>query len=69
MGSRELKKYLQQSLQQSLQQEAEPNENSLRLEETVKLCTEMMREQKLAKKSPGRGKNGFCPVFIGYVPI
>lgn len=41
MKDRELKKYLQQSLQQEVKQ-------SIRLEETVKLCTEIMQEQGFA---------------------
>ena len=51
MRNRELKKYLQQSLQQKVELEQGLVENGIRLDETIKLCTEMMREQKLAQKS------------------
>ncbi len=63
MGDRDLKKYLQQYLQQPMQQGAEPEKNpdgnSVRLEETIKLCTEMMREQKLAQKPHEEPRTGF----------
>ncbi len=54
MSDRELKKYLQQSLQQETEQEKsvkEPGEKNARLEETIKLCIGVMREQKPALKS------------------
>lgn len=44
MGNKDLKNYLYQSLGQ----EVEPK----RLEETIKCCAEMMREQKLCKEEP-----------------
>lgn len=50
MGDRELKKYLRQSLQQRAELEQGLDGNGIGLEETIKLCTEMMREQKLAQK-------------------
>lgn len=58
MGDRELKKYLQQSLQQSGELEKFDG-NAVRLEETIRLCTEMMREQKLAKRSQEEPRTGF----------
>lgn len=60
MGDRELKKYLQQSLQQSAEPEREFNGNGKRLEETINLCTEMMREQKLEKKIQEEPRTGFA---------
>lgn len=54
MGDRELKKYLQQSLQQSAEPEREFDGNGIRLEETISLCTEMMREQK-SQEEPRTG--------------
>ncbi len=56
MSDKELKKYLRQYLQQEAELEKEHNKKNIKklsdakLEETVKLCTEIMREQKLAKK-------------------
>ncbi len=47
MRSRGLKKHLQQSLQQEEELEKKLNENADKLKETIKLCTGMMREQKL----------------------
>lgn len=52
MGDRELKKYLLQSMRQE-------TGNGIRLEETIKLCTEMMREQKLAQKSKEEPRTSF----------
>ncbi len=57
MSDRELKKYLQQSLQQGA--ELGKNGNDIRLEETIQLCTEMMREQKLAQKSQEEPRTSF----------
>ncbi len=54
MSDRELKKYLRQSLQQETEQEKsvkKPGEKNARLEETIKVCIGVMREQKLALKS------------------
>lgn len=51
MGDRELKNYLRQSLQQSTELEKEFHGIGIRMEETIHLCSEMMREQKLAQKS------------------
>ena len=51
MSDRELKKYLQHSMQQERKLEKERDGNGIRLDETIKLCTEMMRDQKLAQKS------------------
>jgi len=67
MSDRELKKYLQQSLQQETGHEKVHNEKSVKkfseenakLEETIKLCTEIMREQKLAKKPQEEPRIGF----------
>ena len=50
MGVKELKKYLRQSLQQSAELGKDFDGNGIRLEETISLCTEIMREQKLAQK-------------------
>lgn len=52
MKDRELEKYLRQSLQQGGKQPA-------KLEETIKLCTGIMREQRLAKKSQEEPRIGF----------
>ena len=70
-----LRQSLQQSLQQDIEPETEangksvrkpdrksdkePNENALRLEETVKLCTEIMRKQKLAKRAREEERTDF----------
>ena len=51
MKDKELKKYLQQSLRQ----EAEPK----RMEETIKLCTEIMREQNVAQNVRKEPRTGF----------
>lgn len=63
MGDRDLKKYLHKYLQQSAQQvtEAEKNPDGIgvRLAETIKLCTEIMREQKLAQKPHKEPRTGF----------
>lgn len=47
MKDNEIKEFLRQSLQQNIQSE--------RLEETVALCAEMMREQKMGKREPRTG--------------
>lgn len=59
MGDRELKKYLQQSLRQSAESEKALDGNGIRLEETISLCTEMMREQKLVQRSQEEPRTGF----------
>lgn len=57
MSGKELKKHLRQYLQQ----ETEHGKLSdARLEETVKLCTEIMREQKSAKRSQEEPRIGFA---------
>ncbi|MDE7183340.1 MAG: hypothetical protein K2O40_02465 [Lachnospiraceae bacterium] len=59
MGDSELKKYLRQSLQQSTEPEKEFHGIGIGMEETIHLCTEMMREQKLAQKSQEEPRTGF----------
>ena len=63
MGERDLRKHLHKYLQQSAQQvteaEKNPDGNDVRLEETIKLCTEIMREQKLAQKKHKEPRTGF----------
>ena len=59
MGDEELKKYLQQSLQQRDKLKKEFDRNSIRLDETINLCTVIMREQKLAQKSQEEPRTGF----------
>jgi len=49
MKDKEWKEYLQQSLQKEIEQEKEINEKSVKLEETIKLCIGILREQKLAQ--------------------
>ena len=58
MGYKKLEKHLQQSMQQGTEFEKELD-NGRRLNETIKLCTEMMREQKLAQKSKEEPRTGF----------
>ena len=57
MSDKELKKYLKQYLQQETEHEKLSN---AKLEETVKLCTEIMREQKSAKQSQEEPRIGFA---------
>jgi len=57
MGDRELKKYLRQSLGQRKEPEKKLNEESLN--ETIKLCIGIMREQKLTQKSREEPRTGF----------
>ncbi len=62
MSDRELKKYLQQSLQQETEHEKpvkKLSEKNAKLEETIKLCIGVMREQKLALKSQEEPRTGF----------
>ncbi|MBD5496054.1 MAG: hypothetical protein HDR12_17220 [Lachnospiraceae bacterium] len=63
MGDRKLKrslhKYLQQSAQKVTEAEKNPDGNGVRLEETIKLCTEIMREQELAQKKQEEPRTGF----------
>ncbi len=54
MSDRELKKYLQQSLQQETEHEKSVkklSEKNAKLEETIKSCIGVVREQKLALRS------------------
>lgn len=57
MSDRELKKYLRKYLQQETELGKLSN---TKLEETVKLCTGIMREQKLAKQSQEEPRIGFA---------
>ena len=50
MGDRELENYLQQSLRQGTALERERDKKSARLQETIDLCTGIMREQRSAHK-------------------
>ncbi len=59
MENKELKKYLQQSLQQRAELEKKFDRNGIRLKETINLCTETMREQKLVQKSQEEPRTGF----------
>lgn len=59
MKDRELEKYLQQSLQQRAEMEKELGGNGIRLEETINLCTEIMRKQKLKQKAQEEPRTGF----------
>lgn len=59
MGYKELEKYLQQSLRQGAEPEKECDGKGTRLEETIDLCTGIMREQKLAQKSQEEPRTGF----------
>jgi len=66
MKGRELKKYLQQSLQQEAEPEKKLNRNDRKerneenkLEETIKSCIEIMREQKWTQKSQEEPRTGF----------
>lgn len=59
MGYRELKKYLKQSLQQGAELKKKRNGKGTRLEETINLCTGIMREQKLAQKAQEEPRTGF----------
>ncbi len=56
MNDRELKKYLQQEAEQ----EKGLNEKSVKLEETIKFCIGIMREQKLAGKSQEEPRTSFA---------
>lgn len=60
MGYRELEQYLQQSLQQDAELEKKLNRKDTRLEETISLCTEIMRKQNLEKKSRDEPRIGFA---------
>ncbi len=59
MGDRELKMYLRQSLRRSEESERVFNGHGTRLGETISLCTEIMREQKLAQKKQEEPRTGF----------
>lgn len=52
MKDRKLERYLQQSLQQEVKQ-------PVRLEETIKLCTEIMQEQRFVETIPEESRTGF----------
>ncbi len=54
MGDKELKKYLRQSLQRRAELEKNFDGNGIRLKETIELCTETLRQQKL-KEEPRTG--------------
>lgn len=69
MSNKELKKYLRQYLQKETELEKLNNIkklnvvnkfNVVKLEETVKLCTEIMREQKLSGKAREEPRTGFA---------
>lgn len=57
MSDKELKKYLRQHLQKETELE---KLNKIKLEETIKLCTEIMREQKLFEKAQEEPRTGFA---------
>ncbi len=59
MGGKELKRYLQQSLRQGPGLEKKPDGNGARMKETINLCTEIMREQKLGQKPQEEPRTGF----------
>lgn len=58
MSNKELKTHLRQYFQQDL--EKEYNKEDIKLKETVKLCTEIMREQKIAGKAQEEPRIGFA---------
>ncbi len=66
MNDKELKQYLKQCLQQETELDKLHNKEDVKklgnagLEETVRLCTEIMREQKLTKKSQEEPRIGFA---------
>lgn len=66
MSDKELKKYLRQYLRQETELEKDNNRenveklNNAKLEETVKLCVEAMREQKSAEESREEPRTGFA---------
>lgn len=57
MSDKELKKYLRRHLQQETEIEKFSN---TKLEETVKLCTQIMHEQKLSEKVQEEARTGFA---------
>lgn len=59
MRDKELKKYLQQSLQREMEPKKEDNQSPVKLEETVRLCTEIMRRQRLAQNAQQEPRTGF----------
>lgn len=59
MGDRELENYLQQSLRQGTALERERDKKSARLQETIDLCTGIMREQRSAHKSRQEPRTDF----------
>ena len=66
MNDKELKQYLKQCLQQETELDKLHNKEDVKklgnagFEETVRLCTEIMREQKLTKKSQEEPRIGFA---------
>ena len=66
MNDKELKQYLKKCLQQETELEKVHNKEDVKklgnakLEETVRLCTEIMREQELTKKSQEEPRIGFA---------
>ncbi len=59
MKNRELKKYLRRSLQREAELENKRDAKDTGLEDTINLCTEIMREQKLAQKALEEPRTGF----------
>lgn len=66
MSDKELKEYLKKCLHNEtnlkighIKENAKNNNNNVKLEETVRLCAEMMREQKLAKRPQEEPRTGF----------
>lgn len=59
MSDRELKKYLQQSLQREAEPNKKHNGENAKLEENIRLCIEIMREQKLSQKPQEEPRIGF----------
>lgn len=60
MSNKELKTHLRQYFQQETDLEKEYNKEDIKLKETVKLCTEIMREQKIAGKAQEEPRIGFA---------
>lgn len=59
MRDKELIKYLRQSLQRETEPEKKPDLKPVKLEETVRLCTEIVREQSLAQSVQKESRTGF----------
>lgn len=60
MSNKELKTHLRQYFQQETDLEKGYNKEDIKLKETVKLCTEIMREQKIAGKAQEEPRIGFA---------